>query len=667
MAEPNQSQPIEPSEPERYQTETDDVSQSSTSSGGDVQAGDDILAGPQVQVEPPLTMTQPHIFYIPVPSPGDPVPLIPTKPFVRPKSVFLSDFAVQSTITDEPTEPNQGREQPSGSGQIQTDSDVDISTLPVRPTTADVDIPVLRQPPAVGKQVPTPVRPPRIAKSSFDVDSNTPVPALGRVLWSSTDVPKSVFMPCVPSVNVFPPVAFGEFINAVPGTAPKSQTGWFSNPTPMPIPPPITGWRAPGIPHPPPLPAVPAGIHQRMVGLPSESTFTPGHAFVGQPIANPSMVRAVDAGVNIVTPTRMMDQASSEGTPYQTPSSIQFTTPRVIPGPRVVNIQPNVQPRVLFQTSTTEPNQTLNQTDERQGVRPFLSTSASSSQDVSGSVVQTELSTILSSIQTIPTAVHIASEPTQEPNNPEPEDEPQVPQIRVPAAWDKSEGIIILIGGFSNAGKSSLVESVATAFKLKRWQNHPNKKVWISNETGEEKNSRRQLLHYTNDSFRMSNDEINHNGLNQSLDTMCAKFKHWVVFVEGHRILDNEDLVNRASLFFWIHTPSKTRKLRSPYSKGKSTEAWNAQLREEQEYFSHHKHLFSTLPFTILDGLQTKAYNAMVVLAVMGNYNKDLDPKTQLCYHECELPEPEDETVHPKNDAKQFSTIFMSKIIRPTA
>ena len=102
-------------------------------------------------------------------------------------------------------------------------------------------------------------------------------------------------------------------------------------------------------------------------------------------------------------------------------------------------------PGVLFQTSTTEPNQTLNQTDERQGVRPFLSTSASSSQDVSGSVVQTELSTILSSIQTIPTAVHIASEPTQEPNNPEPEDEPQVPQIRVPAAWDKSEGIIILI------------------------------------------------------------------------------------------------------------------------------------------------------------------------------------------------------------------------------
>ena len=37
MAEPNQDQPTEPTEPERYLTETDDVSESSTSSGGDVQ------------------------------------------------------------------------------------------------------------------------------------------------------------------------------------------------------------------------------------------------------------------------------------------------------------------------------------------------------------------------------------------------------------------------------------------------------------------------------------------------------------------------------------------------------------------------------------------------------------------------------------------------------
>ena len=233
---------------------------------------------------------------------------------------------------------------------------------------------------------------------------------------------------------------------------------------------------------------------------------------------------------------------------------------------------------------------------------------------------------MLSSIQTIQTAVTVVPEPNQEPLNPEPEDEPQVPPIRVPAAWDKSEGIIILVGGFSNAGKSSLVEAVCSAFGLKRWKDHPNKKVWISNETGQEKNSRRQLLHYTNDSFRMANNEINHTGLNQSIDTMCAKFNHWVVFVEGHRILDNEDLVNRSSLFIWIHTPSQTRKLRSPSSKGKSTEEWNAQLSEEQAYFNHHKNLFQKLPFTILDGLQTKAYNAMVVMAIMGCFSKDLEP-----------------------------------------
>ena len=209
MAEPNQDQPIEPAEPERYLTETDDVSESSTSttsSGGDVQVT------PMVHVEPPLTKTQPPIFYIPIPSPGDPVPLIPTKAFVvrQPKSVFLSDFAVQSTSTGEP-EPNQVTQKASGSGQGLTDSDVDISTVPVRSPNDDVDIPVLRQAPTVGKPVPS-VRPQRIAKSSFDVDSKTPVPALGRVIWSSTDVviPKSVFMPSVAGLNTFPHVACGE-------------------------------------------------------------------------------------------------------------------------------------------------------------------------------------------------------------------------------------------------------------------------------------------------------------------------------------------------------------------------------------------------------------------------------------------------------------------------
>ena len=283
-------------------------------------------------------------------------------------------------------------------------------------------------------------------------------------------------------------------------------------------------------------------VHVRPpIGTP---TPTPGAVLVGPPIGSPTPIpSAVHVGPSIGTPTQISGQESSHGSPFQTPSSVQFTTPRAIPGPRSLNVQPEMQPRVLFQTSTIQPNQTLNETDERQGVRPFLSTSASSSQDVSGSVVQTELNTMLSSIHTIQTAVTVVPEPNQEPLNPEPEDEPQVPPIRVPAAWDKSEGIIILVAGFSNAGKSSLVEAVCSAFGLKRWKDHPNKKVWISNETGQEKNSRRQLLHYTNDSFRMANNEINHTGLNQSIDTMCAKFNHWVVFVEGHRILDNEDLV----------------------------------------------------------------------------------------------------------------------------
>ena len=50
-------------------------------------------------------------------------------------------------------------------------------------------------------------------------------------------------------------------------------------------------------------------------------------------------------------------QANFDGTPFQTPSSVQFTTPRVISGPRPLNTQPDVEPRILFQTSTIQPNQ----------------------------------------------------------------------------------------------------------------------------------------------------------------------------------------------------------------------------------------------------------------------------------------------------------------------
>ena len=641
MAEPNTNQPTEP---ERSATETEtDVS--STSSGGDSGPqdrsanqdvdGQNVGPGetPEVYVEPPLTKAQPPIFYIPLPSPGDPVPLplIPSKAFVvgpplgnpvQPlpavsKSVFrLSDLATQSTIVDEQTQP-------------QTDSDVDITAIPVRSVNQDVDIPGPTQP-TMGKPIPVYSRPRRIVKSCIDVDSNTPVPAPGRIIWSSTDdeevFPKSVF-----AVNQFPPqfphVAFGAYVSAVPGSVPKSRG------IPMAIPPPITGWRAPGIPNPPPPPAVHVG--------PTIS----GHE-------------------------------SSQGSPFQTPSSIQFTTPRVIRGPQPVDASTGLQPRALFQTQTDQPNQAVVETDERQGVRPFLSSSASSSHqpaapDVSEPVVALEIQTMMSCIQT---AVNDGPEPNQEPANQEPEDEPQVPPIRWPLSWDQCEGCIVLVGGFSNAGKSSLVEAVSSAFGLKRWKDHPNKKVWITNETGQERNSKRQMLHYTNDPFRMANNEINHSGLNQSIDTMSSKFKHCVIFVEGHRILDNEDLVNRSSMYVWIHTPSQTRKLRSPSCKGKTVEEWNAQLKEETAYFNHHENVLQKLPFTILDGLQTKAFNAMVVMALMGLHSKDLEHSRVVCYREFELPNPEDADAdnqrlreHSKHDPKQFSAIFKSKISRPCA
>ena len=154
--------------------------------------------------------------------------------------------------------------------------------------------------------------------------------------------------------------------------------------------------------------------------------------------------------------------------------------------------------------------------------------------------------------------------------------------------------------------------------------------------------------------------------------TPSLKFKHRVIFVEGHRILDNEDLVQRSSMYIWLHTPPPTRKLRSPYSKGKTADEWNAQLKEEQAYFNHHKNLLQKLPFSILDGLQPKAFNAMVVMALMGLHSKDLEHSRVICYREFEMPNPEDQEEaapqeHTKHDPKQFSTIFKSKISRPCA
>ena len=105
MAEPNTN---EPTEPERFETQTD-ASPTSIGDGQDVgpldslgshlndtqlvEVGPDvghsdlpehtvIPPPPAVYVEPPMTQAHPPIFYIPIPSPGDPLPLIPTKAFV---------------------------------------------------------------------------------------------------------------------------------------------------------------------------------------------------------------------------------------------------------------------------------------------------------------------------------------------------------------------------------------------------------------------------------------------------------------------------------------------------------------------------------------------------------------------------------------------------------
>ena len=176
------------------------------------------------------------------------------------------------------------------------------------------------------------------------------------------------------------------------------------------------------------------------------------------------------------------------------------------------------------QPTTTPDIQQTQSTDERQGVRNFFplqsSPASSSNQMVAptasestvdqgqaapgssdtpveraqsddrvlkhlpGAQTNPDFNSLMSNIQTA-----VNQQPGQEretqTDTREPEGEPEVPPIRVPRAWNKMEGSVILVGGFSNAGKSSLVESITTAFGLKRWTGHPNKKVWISNESGQ--------------------------------------------------------------------------------------------------------------------------------------------------------------------------------------
>ena len=59
--------------------ETDDTSQSGSQQGHGPQLVEN--EPPLVLVEPPITAARPPIIYIPIPSPGDPQPLIPSRPF----------------------------------------------------------------------------------------------------------------------------------------------------------------------------------------------------------------------------------------------------------------------------------------------------------------------------------------------------------------------------------------------------------------------------------------------------------------------------------------------------------------------------------------------------------------------------------------------------------
>ena len=180
----------------------------------------------------------------------------------------------------------------------------------------------------------------------------------------------------------------------------------------------------------------------------------------------------------------------------------------------------------------------------------------------------------------------------------------------------------------------------------------------------------RHLLHYTNDSFRVGNtSEIDHGALNQSIFSMTSKFQHVVTFVEGHRVFENEDLINQAALLVWIHSPSQVRKLRSPACKHKSSDEWASQMRSEAEYFGRIKPLFQRSPITVLSGLQSRAFNTLVIMGIMGLYSPTIPRKQLPCYREFELPDPEDEdadkqrcTNHTPHERSQFAEIFRSKL-----
>ena len=150
---------------------------------------------------------------------------------------------------------------------------------------------------------------------------------------------------------------------------------------------------------------------------------------------------------------------------------------------------------------------------------------------------------------------------------------------------------------------------------------------------------------------------------------MTCKFQHVVTFVEGHRIFENEELINQAALLIWIHTPSQVRKMRSPACKSKSDAEWASQLRSEVEYFEKIKPLVQRFPVCILSGLQTRAFNTLVIMGIVGLYLPNIPRKRLVCYREFALPDPEDLEAdqqrchdHSPHERTLFSAIFRSKL-----
>ena len=181
---------------------------------------------------------------------------------------------------------------------------------------------------------------------------------------------------------------------------------------------------------------------------------------------------------------------------------------------------------------------------------------------------------------------------------------PSFPAAKLLPSWNNVQGQMILISGFPNAGKSSIVTALKNCIRLETHCKIQNKKYWLYNESGSE-SCKFHFIHITNDSF-YSGDDIDHTRMTQSVSSIHDRWAkgnvdRTLTVAEGHRVFLNESLVRSSCIHIWIHTLRQIRRTR--YKTGFNDSDWFQKCHIEEKYLESVKHIIRGPKCNILSGL----------------------------------------------------------------